>query len=198
MRKAIIFFCFTFFLLAQHVDEEIKVSYTRSYTFESVGNYREAIKVLSPLYTKYPQGYVLNLRFAWLFYLDKKYSDAKKYYQKASVIKPDALDPKLGLVRVLLATFSFEEAEQKSYEILKKDHYNYYANLYVTQALNAQKKYDEAVIIVQKMLALYPTDIAYLELLAVIYKETNHSYLHALYENILILDPNNTFVKNNM
>jgi len=85
-----------------------------------------------------------------------------------------------------------------SYELLKIDYYNYYANLYVSKALIAQKKYKIATKIIQKMLSLYPTDISYLEQLAIVYKRTDSKYLQELYEDILILDPNNVYVRSEM
>jgi len=178
--------------------ENIKTQYFKSYDYEQMQKYSEAIKVLAPLYSKYPKGYTLNLRFGWLFYLDKKYNDAIKYYKKASLINQYALDAKLGLIRVYLDTYSFKEAEIVSYELLKIDYYNYYANLYAIKSLIAQKKYDIAIKIINKMLALYPTNIAYLEQLAIVYKATNNKYLKKLYEDILILDPNNVLVRSNL
>jgi len=187
-----------FSLFASSEFEDIKEQYFKSYDYEQMGKYSEAIKVLSPLYKKYPNGYTLNLRFGWLFFLDKKYNDAQKYYKQASLINSYALDPRLGLIRIYLNRADYAEAEMVSYELLKIDYYNYYANLYVTQALIAQKKYEIATDIIRKMLALYPTDISYLEQLAIVYKLTNSKYLQKLYEDILILDPNNVYVRSEM
>jgi len=181
-------------LYGESQTKNIKEAYLNSYNYEQMGKYSEAIKVLTPLYNKYPKGYTLNLRFGWLFFLNKKYTNAKKHYEKASLTNPYALDPRLGLIRIYLATASYSDAEQVAYELLKIDYYNYYANLYVITALNAQKKYEIATKIVQKMLALYPTDTLFLEQLALIYKATDSPYLQKLYEDILILDPNNIFV----
>ena len=184
-----------FSLSASSEFEDVKEQYFKSYDYEQMGKYSEAIKVLSPLYKKYPKGYTLNLRFGWLFYLDKKYNDSQKYYKKASLINSYALDPRLGLIRIYLDRADYKKAEMVSYELLKIDYYNYYANLYVTQALTAQGKYEVATEIIHKMLALYPTDISYLEALAVVYKNTKSKYLQKLYEDILILDPNNVYVR---
>jgi len=178
--------------------ESIKTQYFKSYDYEQMGKYSEAIKVLSPLYKKFPKGYTLNLRFGWLFYLDKKYNDSINYYKNASLVNPYALNPRLGLIRVYLDTHSYKEAETVSYELLKIDYYNYYANLYVVKALIAQEKYTIATTIISKMLALYPTDIIYLEQLAIVYKTTKSEYLETLYEDILILDPNNILVRSNL
>lgn len=197
--KVILLVLFTFSILfSQENFEKTKLKYFKSYDYEQMGKYNEAIKVLSPLYKKYPKGYTLNLRFGWLFYLNKKYTDAIKYYKQASLSNTYALDPRLGLIQIYLQTGDFEKAESVSYELLKIDYYNYYANLYVTKALVAQRKYKIATSIVLKMLALYPTDIKYLELLAVVYKATNSQYLHKLYQDILILDPNNVYVRSEL
>jgi len=186
--------------LTQASDEfkDIKNGYFKSYDYEQMQKYNEAIKVLAPLYKKYPKGYTLNLRYGWLFYLNKNYNDSIKYYKKASLINSYALDPKLGLIRVYLDTYSYKKAESTAYELLKVDYYNYYANLYAIKALIAQKKYKIATSIIKKMLALYPTDIAYLEELAIAYKKTSNKYLEKLYEDILILDPNNVLVRTNL
>jgi len=178
--------------------KDIKEQYFKSYDYELLGKYKEAIKVLSPLYKKYPNGYTLNLRFGWLFYLNKKYADSIIYYKKASLINSYALDSRLGLIRVYLDTHSYNEAQTVATELLKIDYYNYYANIYMIQSLNAQKKYNISLKIINKMLALYPTDISYLELLAVVYKATDSKYLQKLYEDILILDPNNIYVRSNL
>jgi len=199
IKNLIVFIFFSITLFAKGAEfEEIKSQYFKSYDYEKVGRYSEAIKVLAPLYKKYPKGYTLNLRFGWLFFLDKKYNDAIKYYKKASLVNSFALDPKLGLIRVYLATYSYKKAESVAYEILKMDYYNYYANLYAVQALISQKKYDIALSMVRKMLALYPTDVKFLEQLAIVYKATNSKYLKQVYEDILILDPNNVFVRSNL
>jgi tetratricopeptide (TPR) repeat protein len=198
MKTVLLFFITATLLLAQSEFEDVKTQYFKSYDYEQMSRYSEAIKVLSPLYKKYPKGYTLNLRFGWLFYLDKKYSDAINYYTKASLINSYALDPKLGLIRIYLDTGNFKKAEMVAYELLKIDYYNYYANLYVTKALIAQQKYKIATKIINKMLALYPTDIAYLEQLAIVYKQTSSPYLQKLYQDILILDPNNVLVRTEM
>jgi tetratricopeptide (TPR) repeat protein len=198
MKILLLFFITVTLLLSQSEFEDVKTQYFKSYDYEQMSRYEEAIKVLAPLYKKYPKGYTLNLRFGWLFYLDKKYSNSIKYYKQASLINSYALDPKLGLIRIYLDTGNFKKAEIVAYELLKIDYYNYYANLYVTKALIAQKKYKIATKIINKMLALYPTDIAYLEQLAIVYKDTSSSYLTKLYQDILILDPNNVLVRSEM
>ena len=185
-------------LYGQHIKfDHIQEAYFKSYDYEKVGRYKEAIKVLAPLYKKYPKGYTLNLRFGWLFYLNKNYNDAITYYNKAALLTPYSIEPKLGLMRVYLSIYKYQKAESIGYKILKIDFYNYYGNLYTIKALIFQKKYKSALYITKKMLSLYPTEVTFLEQLAIIYKAKNSKYLKKVYQDILVLDPNNVFVRSN-
>ena len=176
--------------------DEIRDTYLKSYDYEKIGDYKDAIKVLIPLYKKYPKGYTLNLRLAYLFYMDKKYENSIKYYTQASIVLPYSFEPKLGLMRVYLATAKYEKVVQIGYSILKIDYYNYYANLYTLQALKAKKDYKNALAVANKMLTIYPTDVTYLVNLAKIYEITNPKYARKIYkESVLILDPNNVTAK---
>ena len=194
--KTALLLLFTISLLSSsEAFESIKSAYFKSYDYEQVGQYKEAIKILAPLSQKYPKGYTLNLRFAWLFYLQKQYNTSLEYYKKASLLNTQAFEPKLGMIRVYLATYSFEDAQNVATELLKVDYYNYYANLYMAKALNAQKKYKIAIAVSKKMLRIYPTDTLFLEQLLLSYKATNNKYYKKVKESILILDPNNVIAR---
>jgi len=196
MMKTVLYLLFTISLLSSSEDfKSIKSAYFKSYDYEQVGKYVEAIKTLAPLSQKYPKGYTLNLRLAWLFYLQKQYNTATEYYKKASLLNTQSFEPKLGLIRIHLATYSFEDAQNIATEILKIDYYNYYANLYMVKALIAQKKYKIANTVIRKMLTIYPTDVLFLEQLLISYKATKSKYYKEVYESILILDPNNVLVR---
>ncbi len=173
----------------------IKESYYKSFNYEKMGNYKEAMKSLASLYKKYPKGYTLNLRMGWLSYLNKNYKDAIYYYNQASLVNSYAVDPKLGMMAVYLDTAKFKEAEKVGNELLKIDFYNFYGNLYISKALFFQKKYDTSLSIVRKMLALYPTSIPFLEMLAKNYKETKNKHFDSVIKDIIVLDPNNLYVK---
>ncbi|MDQ7044427.1 MAG: hypothetical protein Q9M32_00740 [Sulfurimonas sp.] len=183
---------------ADSKNQNIKDIYQESYSYENVQKYDEAIKTLAPLYKQYPKGYTLNLRLAWLSYLSKNYTDSIKYYEIASNTKPYALDPKTGLIKIYLDTYSFDKAEIIAYEVLKIDYYNYFANLYIIKALIAQEKYAIAQELTTKMLLIYPTNILFLEQLSLVYKHEKSPYLQKLYKDILILDPNNVLARSNL
>ena len=199
MKKLLILLILSSSLFSKDLNTTlIKRLYLKSYDYEKVGRYQEAIKVLVPLYKKYPNGYTLNLRFGWLFYLKKNYKDAIKYYNKVALLKPYSIEPKLGLIKTYLYMYQYQKAETVGNSILKVDYYNYYGNFYTIQSLIYQKKYNTALKLTKKMLAIYPTDVSFLEQLAVIYKFKKSQYLKQVYQDILILDPNNVLVRSNL
>ncbi|NOQ30081.1 MAG: tetratricopeptide repeat protein [Helicobacteraceae bacterium] len=183
-----------FYINFLYSSDSIKELYVKSYNYERVGNYNEAIKVLVPLYKKYPKGYTLNLRFGWLFYLNKNYNNATTYYKNASLVAPYALNPRVGLAQVYLAKGDYNKSEIICNEIIKIDYYNHYANLCTISSLIRQHKYEIAAQMAQKMLTLYPTNIEFLQQLYVIYKATSSKYIKDLENQILTLDPNNVLI----
>ena len=195
MKKILILTLFVSLVFASEAFKNSKTAYAKSYDYEQVNKYKEAIKVLTPLYKNNPSDYTLNLRLGWLLSLQKHYTDSIKYYEQASLIRPKSIEPKLGLARVYLNSYSFAKAQNMTAQILKIDYYNYYANLYMIRSLIGQQKYSNAIEIIKKMRAIYPTDILFLEQLLVVYKYTNHKDYMIIYEKILLLDPNNVYVR---
>jgi len=175
---------------------DVKKIYYSSYNYEKMGDYKDAIKVLIPLYQKYPNGYTLNLRLGWLFYLNKNYSNAIKHYLKASMVLPRAFEPRLGLMRVYLALQNYNSVLKTGEIILKNDYYNYYANYYDVIALVALKEYKTALALCNKMLSIYPSDVLFLSKLGeVYYLKGNKDLAKKIFNDVLILDPNNVTAK---
>lgn len=174
---------------------DVKKSYLDSYNYEKIGDYKDAIRVLIPLYNKYPNGYTINLRLGWLFYLNKNYENSIKHYQKASLILPYSIEPKLGLMRVYLIIEKYNKILNIGDVILKVDYYNYYANYYIIEALIQKKEYKTALKITNKMLALYPTSVLFLVELGKIYNVLDKIKANKIFNNVLILDPNNIIAK---
>ena len=193
MKKLIIFLAVCLFALSNKNIEQI---YYKSYNYEKMGDYKDAIKVLIPLYDKYSNGYTINLRLGWLFYLNKNYLNSIKHYQKASVILPYSIEPKLGLMRDYLAMQKFKEALRIGNIILREDYYNYYGNYYEILALKGIKDYKTALKITNKILSLYPTSVLFLDALGEIYYLENKKNLaKKVFENVLLLEPNNVVAK---
>lgn len=177
-------------LRAQQPD--IAGGYARSFELEQQQRYQDAIRALAPVYEAYPNGYTVNLRMGWLFYLNANYNNAVAHYEVAGTAAPAALEPKLGLLLPMLAQARWADAEALGYQLVSVDHYNYYGNLRLLIALRMQKKLDAATQIALKMLRIYPTDLYYLVELAKVHDASgNAPEAKRLFGEILILDPRN-------
>ncbi len=172
--------------------QEIKKSYYRSYQYEKTGDYENAIKALMFVYNEYPDGYTVNLRLGWLYYLMKKYANSVFHYKKAIKAAPYSVEAKLGYTLPLLAQKKFSEVESICYQIINTDFYNYYGNLRLSYALRMEKKYETAIKIAQKMLALYPTDVNFLiEIALSKFSLGKKEEAKKIFLDVLILDPEN-------
>ena len=192
MKKLIIIFnLLTIFAFSLN----IKDAYLKSYNYEKMGSYSDAIKVLIPVNKKYPNSYTVNLRLGWLFFLNKRYKNAIQHYKKALLAIPSSIEANLGLIKCYLANEDLKNAIKIGGIILKIDYYNYYGNYYLSLALIRNKDYAIALNLVNKMLSLYPTSVLFLEELAKIKSVEKPQEAKKIYRNILILDPNNINAK---
>lgn len=177
-------------------DQEIKDAYYKSYNYEKMGNYSDAIKAIMPVYNDYPETYTVNLRLGWLYYLNQNYANSLENYGKAIKISPYSLEAKLGELLPLLAQERYGEVEKKAFQILDADYYNYYGNMRLVFALRLQQKLDVAEKIALKMLAIYPIDISFLTEYALIkFAQGEKDTAFKLFYDILILDPENVTAK---
>ncbi|ADY73507.1 Tetratricopeptide TPR_1 repeat-containing protein [Desulfurobacterium thermolithotrophum DSM 11699] len=176
--------------------EEIKNSYEKSYMFERQRDYTDAIKALMPIYQSYPNGYTVNLRLGWLYYLLKKYANSEYHYKKALKVIPTSVEAMLGLSLSYMAQERWNDVESLMYQVLKVDYYNYYGNLRLCIALRKQKKFSISETVARKMLSIYPTDVNFLNELAIsLYSQGKKSYARSIFKDVLILDPENVVAK---
>ncbi|MCB0288303.1 MAG: hypothetical protein KDE57_16700 [Calditrichaeota bacterium] len=195
MKKMLLLLLVSANLLAL-TDAEIRDAYYKSYNYEKIQNYSDAINTLMPVYNEFPNTYTVNLRLGWLYYLSTNYANAISHYDRSIKISPYSLEAKLGRLLPLLAQHRYGEVEKEAFQILNVDYYNYYGNLRLAYALRMQQKFDVAVKITQKMLAIYPIDVQFLTEFAlgkIGLGETDEAM--AVFSNILILDPENVTAK---
>lgn len=191
---AIVFFIVTpVFALTE---AQIKDAYYKSYTYEKMQDYENAINALSSVLNEYQDGYTVNLRMGWLYYLKTNYANSISHYQTAIKAAPSSIEAKLGYLNPLLAQGKYEKAETFIYQTLSIDCYNYYANLKLAYALRKQKKYDLAEKVAKQMLILYPIDVSFLTELGLTQHEKGETD-NALvtFWNILVLDNENPVAK---
>lgn len=196
MLKIISILIFSSSLAYSMTYEEIKTSYEKSYTFERQGDYTDAIKALMPIYQNHPNGYTVNLRLGWLYYLLKKYANSEYHYKKALKVVPISVEAMLGVSLIYMAQERWSDLESLMYKILKADYYNYYGNLRLCIALRKQKKFSISETVARKMLSIYPTDVNFLNELAIsLYYQGKKSYALSIFKDVLILDPENVVAK---
>jgi len=172
--------------------EEIQDAYYKSYNYEKMVDYPDAIKSLIGVYTAYPNAYTVNLRLAYLYFQSGHYANALDHYDVAIQAVPDAIEAKLGKMLVLMTKEKYDDAASLGYQVLKLDYMNYYANLRLAYILRLQKKHDLSEKITLKLLGLYPTDVTFLtEYGALQYARNNWEKADAIFQDVLILDPEN-------
>ena len=199
MKKVLIYLFLFFFLFSKIFAlslEDIKNAYYTSYKYEVAGDYKDAIRSLMIIYNNYPNGYTVNLRLGWLYYLNKNYSNSIFHYKKAIKVAPYSVEAKLGLTLPLLAQGKYSSVEKLCYQILNQDFYNYYGNLKLVYVLRKQKKYDLAEKVINKMLYLYPTDTNFLLELGILkFEKREFNNAKRILNDVLILDPENLKAK---
>lgn len=167
-------------------------AYKRSLDYERVQDYQNAIRALAPVYESTPNGYTVNLRMGWLFYLNGNHANAEAHYDVATKAAPMALEPKLGRLLPLLAQGRWSEAETLAYQVVSVDHFNYYGNLRLAIALRMQGKLDAAHQIALKMTGAYPSDVLHLSELAQIQDARGEkAEARRIFGEVLLLDPEN-------
>jgi tetratricopeptide (TPR) repeat protein len=177
-------------LHGQEVD--LEGSYHRSFDYEVVEDYQNAIRALAPVYEAYPNGYTVNLRMGWLFYLNGNYNNAAAHYEVARAAAPFALEPRLGHILPLLAQERWADAESVAYQVVSVDHYSYYGNLRLVFALRMQAKLEAAYQVALKMATAYPTDLSFMAELALVSEARgDKDEATRLFTDLLILDPEN-------
>jgi tetratricopeptide (TPR) repeat protein len=180
---------------AQQLD--IAGAYHRSYELERQERYADAVRALAPVYESYPNGYTVNLRMGWLFYLNGNFNNALAHYDVAIAAAPAALEPRLGRLLPLLAQERWADAENTAYQVVSVDHYSYYGNLRLLAALRMQRKLEAAYQVALKMLRVYPTEVPFLvELALVHHARSENAEAARLFGEILILDPGNLAARN--
>lgn len=167
-------------------------AYKRSLDYERVQDYQNAIRALAPVYEAVPNGYTVNLRMGWLFYLNGNHANSAAHYEVATRAAPMALEPKLGHLLPLLAQGRWGDAETLAYQVVSVDHHNYYGNLRLAIALRMQGKLDAAYQIALKMVRAYPADLFHQTELAQIQDARGEkAEARRIFGEVLLLDPEN-------
>lgn len=180
-------------------EADIRDSYHRSYRYEKTQDYDDAIKTLLTVSQAYPEGYTVNLRLGWLYYLAGKFTNAQKHYETAMKVAPYSLDAKLGYTLPLMAREQYKDVELFTRQVLAIDPANYTGNLRLAFALRMQAKLDQAEQVLVGMLLLYPTDVKYLTELGLVHvARGSRDAARGVFREVLVLDPENPVARHQM
>jgi tetratricopeptide (TPR) repeat protein len=184
---ALLFICLSAWAQAQS-DAIMQKAFAASYTSESKYNYTDAIAQINNIYAD--QNYEMNLRLGWLYYLNKNYTSSIKFYEKATVIRPYAIEAKLGLIKPFADTESWDKVIKQYETILSIDPQNTTANYYLGYALYSRKQYDAAAKHFEKVINLYPFDYnSNLMLGWTYYRLGKNNEAKVLFNKVLLISP---------
>jgi Tfp pilus assembly protein PilF len=177
-------------------DDQIAAAYVKSYHYEKVQNYADAITAIAPIFTADPKSYIVNLRLGWLCYLSGDSTNSKSHYQAAMIAAPGSLEAKLGYLLPLLAEKHYDDAEVIAKQVIQVDASNYYANLRLAFAMRMEKKNDAAEEVLKHVLMLYPSDVNGLTELGLVKVAQNQfSTAQRIFADVLTLDTENAVAK---
>jgi tetratricopeptide (TPR) repeat protein len=160
MKKRLVFSIFALALVAftskaQDMTLLSKV-FDSSYYYESKGVYSRAIDAIKKYYD--PNSYEINVRLGWLSYEAGKHLESMEYYQKAILLEPYAIEPRLGFVNPASTIGNWNQVLEQYNKILEVDPMNSYVNYKVGLIYYYREQYDSALPYFEKIVNLYPFD----------------------------------------
>ena len=135
---------------------DLSAIFKESYAFEADSNYIKATAALQEVYDE--NSYEINIRLGWLNYLKTDYPSSNKYYSTAIELLPYAIEPKLGYVLPLSALGNWDEVINTYNQILTIDPQNTLVNYRLGAIYYYRGNYEEAYLLVEKVVNLYPFD----------------------------------------
>ncbi len=130
--------------------------FQNSYLHEASGNLAEAILDLRNVYDE--NSYEINLRLGWLTYSSGLFSDAQSYYNKAILLKPFAIEPRLGIVLPQAAMGNWNSVIAQYDKILEITPNNSVVMHRLGLIYYGQKDFLKAEKYFEKVVNLYPFD----------------------------------------
>ena len=158
MRRLTIITIFIFSALASMAQDytRLTAAFSDSYAKEKSGKYGDAVSVLKACYD--PDSYEINLRLGWLTYLAGQFSESENYYNKAIILMPYAIEPRLGVVLPASSLGKWDMVVAQYNKILSIDPNNT-VTLYRLGLISYDKKdYKQAYLYFEKVVNLYPFD----------------------------------------
>ncbi len=173
--------------------KELQKAYTKSYNFETLEKYEDAILHLKPILENYPSSYTVNYRLGWLYYLNGKFTNSLTHLKKAALVYSSSVEVINTTTLVYVARMEWDKVISSATEAINIDYYNYYANYWYSVALKVQKKYNLAIKIDRKMLTILPVSTLFLaELGENLVLSGSIEEGEQILESVLIIEPLNS------
>lgn len=155
LRKAFIFTAFATASLAGAVLAQSDPSWSNSYKSEAAGNYQQAAQQLEALAQK---NEFAQLRLAYLLYMQARYPDAVRAYQRAQEMNKDSYEAVLGISLVLLAQGRWSDAAAQANWVLQNAPGNYVAHLRLLVADEGLRNWKALGTRAEELARRYPSD----------------------------------------
>lgn len=131
---------------------------TDSYLQEAKRDYVKALETMEGLSKDNPNDYFIQLRTGWIALVKGDFTKSASYYQKATLLAPNAIEPRLGNVRALLALGQYKQVDIACKTILKQDSKNYFARSTLAYTNYVLQNYKDAEVYYESIVADYPAD----------------------------------------
>lgn len=170
-------------------DAERQERFAASYGQESRRDFRGAIRSIEALGE---DDYLVQLRLGWLNYRNEAFKTSADFYARASRIKPDAVEPLLGMMLPLQAAGLIDAAIEAGNSVLEIDPGNYTALSRMAAIRYSRKDFGRAAALYRRLTRLYPTDLEMLLGLGWSLKlRGEKTAAAAVFRDVLVLSPQN-------
>jgi len=171
--------------------KEPLAAFYQSIAAEKIGNYDEAINVLTKNYADEKNNYLYNLRLGWLYYNKGDFKTSLFYYKNAIRISDNSIEALLGIAYPYSAAKNIDALKTIYKKILDKDPENYKANLNAGILYFNQGDYLNSIIFLENVIKNYPSDYsANLYLGWANYYVGGNKKAHSYFEKVLMVVPN--------
>ena len=140
-------------------DEDVQRAYRASYAHETKGEYGKALADIDRMPKAARATYVYHLRRGWLLYLLGRSWDSIAEYRHAIDARPDAIEPRLGLMLPQAALRLWLDVVATGKWVLTEDPHNRVARTRVAWAHYNLGKFAEAERHYRAVLRDYPSDV---------------------------------------
>ncbi len=169
-------------------------AFSKSYAFESRGNFSDAITSMKSIYQE--DSYEINLRLGWVTYLAGLFTESSAYYQKAIKLKPYAIEARIGFANPASALGNWDQVVAVYNEVLAIDPQNTTVNYRLGSIYYGRKDYAKAEKYLEKVINLYPFDFDSMLLFAwTNYRLGKMREAQVLFNKALLSRPNDTSAK---